>query len=246
MTINKSQRQTLQKVSLDVRDDVFTHGQLYVALSRTTSRENILCLVKTNRLIDNVPHVANVVFREFILAATGREPLYLNVNSSGTGKSNKSNTDTDSDSSSDKDSDSDTISDNSESSSDDNSNKWTIANEIGDGTCLFRCIARKVHGDSTTSFQAESIANLSLPLVNPTRSTSQSVTTSTSCPTHMLTPHILKSPPPIIYSTSTSMSHLLAQIIRAHTPSQTRATFCTTLSPSTTTHSSTTVKCKAP
>ena len=58
--------------------------------------------------------------------------------------------------------------------------------------------------------------------------------------------HTLKSQPPIIYSTSTSMSHLLAQIIRAHTPSQTRATFCTTLSPSTTTHFSTTVKCKAP
>ena len=77
MTINKSQGQTLQNVGLDLRDDVFTHGQLYVALSRTTSRENILCLVKTNRLIDNVPHVANVVLREFILAATGREPLYL-------------------------------------------------------------------------------------------------------------------------------------------------------------------------
>ena len=89
MTINKSQGQTLQKVGLDLTDDVFTHGQLYVALSRTTSREYILCLVKTNRLIDNVPHVANVVFRKLILAATGREPLYLNVDSSGNGKSNK-------------------------------------------------------------------------------------------------------------------------------------------------------------
>ena len=66
MTINKSQGQTLQKVGLDLRYDVFTHGQLYVALSRTTSRENIMCLVKTNRLIDNVPPVANLVFREFI------------------------------------------------------------------------------------------------------------------------------------------------------------------------------------
>ena len=117
MTINESQGQTLQKVGLDLRDDVFTHGQLYVALSRTTSRKNISCLVKKNRFIDNVPHVANVVFREFILAATGREPLYLNVHSSGNGKSNGNNTDTDTDS------DSSSDSDNSESSSDDNSNK---------------------------------------------------------------------------------------------------------------------------
>ena len=152
MTINKSQGQTLHKVNLDLRDDVFTHGQLYVALSRTTSRENILCLVKTNRLRDNAPHVANVVFREFIFDATGREPLYLNVNSSGNGKSTKSNTDTDSDSSSVKDSDSDNNSDNSENSSHDNSNEWTIVNEIGDGACLFRCIARKVHGDPDSHF----------------------------------------------------------------------------------------------
>ena len=89
MTINKSQGQTPHKVGHYLRYDVFTHGQLYVALSRTTSRENVLCLVKTSRLIDNVPHVANVVFRELILAATGREPLYLNVNSLGKGKSNK-------------------------------------------------------------------------------------------------------------------------------------------------------------
>ena len=86
------------------------------------------------------------------MAATGRKPLYLNVNSSGNGKSNKSNTDIDSDSSSDKDSDSDNNSDNGESSSDDNSNKWTIVNEIGDGACSFRCIARKVHGDPDSHF----------------------------------------------------------------------------------------------
>ncbi len=37
MTINKSQGQSLKYVGLDLRVPVFTHGQLYVALSRATS-----------------------------------------------------------------------------------------------------------------------------------------------------------------------------------------------------------------
>ena len=41
-------------------------------------------------------------------------------------------------------------------------------------------------------FQAEFKANLSLPVESPTHSTMQWVTTSTSCPTHMLTAHMLK------------------------------------------------------
>ena len=53
MTINKAQGQTLKCVGLDLRQPVFTHGMLYVALSRTGDRENIHYLAP-NGLTRNV------------------------------------------------------------------------------------------------------------------------------------------------------------------------------------------------
>lgn len=44
MTINKSQGQSLENVGLDLRSPVFSHGQLYVALSRCTSARRIKVL----------------------------------------------------------------------------------------------------------------------------------------------------------------------------------------------------------
>jgi len=44
MTINKSQGQTIGRIGLDLREDVFTHGELYVALSRARSWNNIRIL----------------------------------------------------------------------------------------------------------------------------------------------------------------------------------------------------------
>ena len=44
MTINKSQGQSLKYVGINLTKPVFTHGQLYVALSRCTSKTNVKVL----------------------------------------------------------------------------------------------------------------------------------------------------------------------------------------------------------
>ena len=48
MTINKAQGQTLDFVGIYLPEPVFSHGQLYVALSRATSSKNIKILIKHN------------------------------------------------------------------------------------------------------------------------------------------------------------------------------------------------------
>ena len=64
MTINKAQGQTLNQMGLYLPQPVFSHGQLYVALSRTTSYNNIKILINNNKnCTKNV--VYNEIFQKF-------------------------------------------------------------------------------------------------------------------------------------------------------------------------------------
>ena len=64
MTINKSQGQSLQYVGIDMRYPVFSHGQLYVAMSRSTRVDKIYVL-HPEEAIGN--KVENIVYPELLL-----------------------------------------------------------------------------------------------------------------------------------------------------------------------------------
>ena len=65
MTINKVQGQTLDFVGLYFPNPVFSHGQLYVALSRATNAESIKILVKpTNADESKYDYTTNIVHQE--------------------------------------------------------------------------------------------------------------------------------------------------------------------------------------
>ncbi|XP_058775037.1 uncharacterized protein LOC131649283 [Vicia villosa] len=63
MTINKSQGQSLDWVGLYIPRDVFTHGQIYVAVSRVTTKRGIKILIHDDK---NIPKLStcNVVYKE--------------------------------------------------------------------------------------------------------------------------------------------------------------------------------------
>nr|XP_027091801.1 uncharacterized protein LOC113712521 [Coffea arabica] len=65
MTINKAQGQTLDFVGIYLREPVFSHGQLYVAMSRAKNKTSIKILIKPaifSTGVDSITH--NVVYRE--------------------------------------------------------------------------------------------------------------------------------------------------------------------------------------
>ncbi|PIA46918.1 hypothetical protein AQUCO_01500446v1 [Aquilegia coerulea] len=63
MTINKSQGQSVKYVGIDLRNPVFSHGQLYVAFSRCTSSDRISVLLPKDD--DNT--TTNVVYPNVLL-----------------------------------------------------------------------------------------------------------------------------------------------------------------------------------
>ncbi|KAF8099160.1 hypothetical protein N665_0249s0002, partial [Sinapis alba] len=63
MTINKSQGQSLNQVALYLPRPVFTHGQLYVAMSRVTTPSGLKILDETSD-VDGADGVTNIVYKE--------------------------------------------------------------------------------------------------------------------------------------------------------------------------------------
>jgi hypothetical protein len=69
ITINKSQGQTFDHVGIDLQTAVFSHGQLYVALSRSRNRDNVRVRIEPNPqqgqlLKDGRQFTRNIVFSE--------------------------------------------------------------------------------------------------------------------------------------------------------------------------------------
>jgi ATP-dependent DNA helicase PIF1 len=69
MTINKSQGQTLSHVGLHLIDDVFSHGQLYVAFSRAKAPENVKVQLP-DTVHGRIGLMRNVVYEEALLHAS--------------------------------------------------------------------------------------------------------------------------------------------------------------------------------
>lgn len=73
MTINKSQGWTLSHVGVYLKRPVFTHGQLYVALSRVTSKKGQKILIEDDDG-NCTDETKNIVYREILACAPSTQP----------------------------------------------------------------------------------------------------------------------------------------------------------------------------
>jgi hypothetical protein len=71
VTINKAQGQSVKRVGIDLRVPVFSHGQLYVALSRATNSQNVKVILPADQ---EHTRTINVVYPE-VLANEVSDPL---------------------------------------------------------------------------------------------------------------------------------------------------------------------------
>ena len=66
MTINKSQGQSVKHIGIDLGNPVFTHGQLYAALSRCTSSANVKVLFDKDA---STTVTSNIVYKDILLVS---------------------------------------------------------------------------------------------------------------------------------------------------------------------------------
>ena len=70
MTINKFQGQSYNKVGVFLPSPVFSHGQLYVALSRSRNKQNLKILLSNNAKIilknNHNVYTKNIVYKEIL------------------------------------------------------------------------------------------------------------------------------------------------------------------------------------
>lgn len=67
MTINKAQGQTLDFVGVYLKEPVFSHGQLYVALSRAKSIKQLKVLIRPSiSLVQSTNYTKNIVYHEVL------------------------------------------------------------------------------------------------------------------------------------------------------------------------------------
>jgi ATP-dependent DNA helicase PIF1 len=67
MIVNKAQGQTIPNVGIYLLEVVFSHGQLYVALSRGMSRSTTRVLAKPNQELDSTRNTTkNIVYKDVL------------------------------------------------------------------------------------------------------------------------------------------------------------------------------------